>query len=416
MGADSNGGETDKFVLTAEALHKALPKFHFSTQAVHADDFVSPHRAIAPAMHPAVNYRYTRDPDQLVEMENDDPNAPFDSHVYSRYTAPNSNRFEIVLKTLFGYSTVTYASGLAAFNSMLILVNPKKIFITDGYHGVHGIIDIMHKLNGLKKLSLDDIDQAGPGDMIHVETPLNPTGEARNLAFFREKARAAGAILTVDSTLAPPPLQDPIQLGADLVMHSGTKYIGGHSDMLCGIVVIHPDRAQEGWEKTLREERQVLGNVMGSLEGWLGIRSLRTLFLRVTQQSRNVQGVVAWLHKGLEDQSSVIGRTVTKVTHSSIQKDALDEGWLQKQMPGGHGSLFSIWLKSREFAKRLPSKLYIFQHAASLGGVESLCEWRAMSSEDEDPLLLRFSLGVEDLEDLKADLLQGLEALLAEDS
>jgi cystathionine beta-lyase/cystathionine gamma-synthase len=103
------------------------------------------------------------------------------------------------------------------------------------------------------------------------------------------------------------------------------------------------------------------------------------------------------------------------VTHSSIQKDALDEGWLQKQMPGGHGSLFSIWLKSREFAKRLPSKLYIFQHAASLGGVESLCEWRAMSSEDEDPLLLRFSLGVEDMEDLKADLLQGLEALLAED-
>jgi cystathionine beta-lyase/cystathionine gamma-synthase len=299
---------------------------------------------------------------------------------------------------------------------MLILVNPKKIFITDGYHGVHGIIDIMHKLNGLQKLSLDDIDQAGPGDMIHVETPLNPTGEARNLAFFKEKARAAGAILTVDATLAPPPLQDPIQLGADLVMHSGTKYIGGHSDMLCGIVVIHPDRVQEGWEKTLREERQVLGNVMGSLEGWLGIRSLRTLFLRVTQQSRNVQGVVAWLHKGLEDRNSVIGRTITKVTHSSIQKDALDEGWLQKQMPGGHGSLFSIWLKNLEFAKRLPSKLYIFQHAASLGGVESLCEWRAMSSEDEDPLLLRFSLGVEDLEDLKADLLQGLEALLAEDS
>ncbi|KAI7768424.1 hypothetical protein LZL87_013682 [Fusarium oxysporum] len=416
MGTNLTRGETDKFVLTAEALHKALPKFHFSTQAVHADDFVSPHRAIAPAMHPAVNYRYTRDPDQLVEMENDDPNAPFDSHVYSRYTAPNSNRFEIVLKTLFGYSTVSYASGLAAFNSMLILVNPKKIFITDGYHGVHGIIDIMHKLNGLQKLSLDDIDQAGPGDMIHVETPLNPTGEARNLAFFKEKARAAGAILTVDATLAPPPLQDPIQLGADLVMHSGTKYIGGHSDMLCGIVVIHPDRVQEGWEKTLREERQVLGNVMDSLEGWLGIRSLRTLFLRVTQQSRNVQGVVAWLHKGLEDRNSVIGRTITKVTHSSIQKDALDEGWLQKQMPGGHGSLFSIWLKDREFAKRLPSKLYIFQHAASLGGVESLCEWRAMSSEDEDPLLLRFSLGVEDLEDLKADLLQGLEALLAEDS
>ncbi|KAJ4229111.1 hypothetical protein NW759_003834 [Fusarium solani] len=416
MASNEGSKKSGNFVLTAEALSEALPKFHFSTQAVHADDFVSSHRAIAPAMHPAVNYRYARDPDDLVEMENDDPNAPFDSHVYSRYTAPNSSRFEIVLKTLFGTSVVSYSSGLSAFHAMLVLVNPKKIFLTEGYHGVHGVIDVISKLNGLKKLTLDDIDQMGPGDMLHVETPLNPTGEARNLAYYKDKARAVGAILTVDSTFGPPPLQDPLQFGADMVMHSGTKYIGGHSDMLCGIVVIHPDRVKEGWEETLRKERLVLGSVMGSLEGWLGIRSLRTLHLRVTRQARTTEGLVAWLHNGIQDPNSVIGRAVLKVSHASIQKDALEDGWLQKQMPGGYGPVFSMWLKKAEYAKRLASKLYIFQHAASLGGVESLVEWRAMSSKGEDPLVIRVSVGVEDLEDMKADFTQAFEALLKEDS
>jgi cystathionine beta-lyase/cystathionine gamma-synthase len=201
-----------------------------------------------------------------------------------------------------------------------------------------------------------------------------------------------------------------------MVMHSGTKYIGGHSDMLCGIVVIHPDRVKEGWEETLREERLVLGSVMGSLEGWLGIRSLRTLHLRVTRQARTTEDLVAWLHNGIQDPNSVIGRAVLKVSHASIQKDALEDGWLQKQMPGGYGPVFSMWLKKAEYAKRLASKLYIFQHAASLGGVESLVEWRAMSSKGEDPLVIRVSVGVEDLEDMKADFTQAFEALLKEDS
>ncbi|KAK2691456.1 hypothetical protein QWA68_008857 [Fusarium oxysporum] len=402
---------SNNFILTAEAHSEALPKFHFSTQAVHADDFVSPHRAIAPALHSAVNYRYARNPDDLVEMENDDPNAPFDSHVYSRYTAPNYNRLEIVLKTLFKNPVVSYSSGVAAFHAMLIAINPNKIFISDGYHGVHAVIEIMTKLNGLKKLSLDDLDQAGPGDMIHIETPLNPTGEARNLAFFSKKAKETGALLTVDATLAPPPLQDPIQFGADLVMHSGTKYIGGHSDMLCGIVIVSPERVKSGLEKTLRDERMVLGNVMGSLEGWLGIRSLRTLHLRVMRQSQTAEALVSWLNAGLSDSSSVIGRIVHKIAHSSIQQDA---EWLKGQMPGGHSPVFSLWLKKPEHAKRLPSKLFIFQHATSLGGVESLCEWRAMSSRGEDQRMLRISTGVEDLEDLKGDLMQAFEALLAE--
>jgi cystathionine beta-lyase/cystathionine gamma-synthase len=342
------------------------------------------------------------------------PNAPFDSHVYSRYTAPNSNRFEIVLKTLFHSDVVSYSSGLSAFHGMLVHVNPKRIFITEGYHGVHGVINVVSRLSGVTKLTLDDIDQMGPGDMLHVETPLNPTGEARNLAYYKERARAVGAFLTVDSTFGPPPLQDPIELGADLVMHSGTKYIGGHSDMLCGIVVVHPDRVKEGWGEKLREDRLVLGSVMGSFEGWLGIRSLRTLHLRVTRQAQTTEALVSWLQKGVEDRNSIIGKVVSKVSHASLQKDALKEGWLQKQMPGGYGPVFSMWLRKHEHARRFASKLYVFQHAASLGGVESLVEWRAMSSKEEDPLVIRVSVGVEDLEDMKADFTQGFQALLDE--
>ncbi|KAJ3537420.1 hypothetical protein NM208_g6318 [Fusarium decemcellulare] len=286
---------SSNFILTDEALSGALPQMAMATKAIHADDFYNPHRAIAPGIHVAVNYRYARDPDNLVPMENDDPNAPNDSHVYSRYTAPNSNRFETVLRGLFNAECVSYSIGISAFLAMMLLLNPKRIFMTDGYHGVHGVVDIMARTTKVQKLTLEEIDQAGPGDVIHVETPLNPTGESRNIAYYKSKATAVGAYLTVDSTFAPPPLQDPIQLGVDVVLHSGTKYLGGHSDMLCGILVVHPERSKEGWTKTLYHDRQHIGSVMGTLEAWLGIRSLRTLQLRVTRQSENALALVQWL-------------------------------------------------------------------------------------------------------------------------
>ncbi|KAF5013346.1 hypothetical protein FDECE_649 [Fusarium decemcellulare] len=375
------------FILTDEALSGALPQTAMATKAIHADDFYSPHRAIAPGIHVAVNYRYARDPDNLVPMENDDPNAPNDSHVYSRYTTPNSNRFETVLRSLFKAECVSYSTGISAFHAMMLLLNPKRIFMTDGYHG------------------------AEPGDVIHVETPLNPTGESRNLAYYKSEATAVGAYLTVDSTFAPPPLQDPIQLGAGVVLHSGTKYLGGHSDMLCGILVVHPERSKEGWTKTLYHDRQYIGSVMGTLEAWLGIRSLRTLQLRVTRQSENALALVQWLSQETQRDGSLVSEMVEKIHHSSLQHDALEDGWLQKQMPGGFGPVFSIIMKDARHAKSLPSRLFVFQHATSLGGVESLMEWRPMSDKHSDSRLMRVSCGIEEVEDLKADIVQAFEGL-----
>ncbi|KAI8238715.1 hypothetical protein K4K57_002829 [Colletotrichum sp. SAR 10_99] len=270
--------------LDFEVLHQSAHEFRtvdrfFEYQAypVHSDDFFTPHRAIAPGMQVAVNYRYARDAEDLKQGDNTDPNAPEDSHVYSRYTNPNTSRLEMILRNVFRGHVVTYSSGLSAFHALIVCVNPKRVFIGQGYHGIHGVIEIMSKLTGVKKLTLEDLDQLQAGDIVHVETPLNPTGEATNLAYYSEKAHAAGAYLSVDATFAPPPLQDPLQLGADVVMHSGTKYIGGHSDMLCGILVVRQDRVKEGWVDTLYKERQIIGSVMGSFEGWLGIRSLQRL-------------------------------------------------------------------------------------------------------------------------------------------
>ncbi|KAJ5259503.1 hypothetical protein N7478_012484 [Penicillium angulare] len=412
MGSITTPDHGTKFVLTAEALNKALPNMHPSTRAVHADDFVTPHRAIAPGMHTAVNFRYARDPEDLVPEENKDPNAPDDSHVYSRYTAPNSKRLEVLLRSLMGGEVITYSTGLSAFHAMVILINPKKIFIGDGYHGCHGVLDIIQRLTGIQKLELTDVDQAVPGDIIHVETPLNPTGEARNLAYYRAKATEKGAYLTVDATFAPPPLQNPLDLGADVVMHSGTKYVGGHSDMLCGLLVLAEERVKQGWLKTLHKDRQYIGSVMGSFEGWLGIRSARTMQLRVMRQAETAQKLASWLQEQLSDPKSSVGKVLSHVQHASLQKDDLENGWLQKQMPGGFGPVFSIWAHNPEHARRLPSRMYVFQHATSLGGVESLMEWRAMSDAGCDKRLLRVSCGIEEFEDLKADILQGFESLL----
>ena len=291
---------------------------------------------------------------------------------------------------------------------MIVHLNPKRVAIYHGYHGCHGIIDIHNRLTGLQKISLDDDFQ--PGDMIHVETPLNPTGEAKDLQYYADKAHKAGAYLTVDATFAPPPLQDPFAHGADIVMHSGTKYFGGHSDMLCGVLALNPRWADR--KPSLVMDRMLLGIVMGSLEGWLGLRSLRTLELRIKRQSETATALVSWLSSQLSDPSSAVAATVERVQHASLQPEAKDENsWLRKQMPGGFGPVFAIWMKNEEMAKALPSKLDLFHHATSLGGVESLIEWRAMTDRGIDRRLLRVSIGLEGLEDIKADFEGAFKAL-----
>ncbi|KUI63267.1 hypothetical protein VP1G_10411 [Cytospora mali] len=390
-----------------------------SSLSVHADDYINNHRAVAPPLHVSTTYRYNSDPDKLAQWSNTDENAPYDSHIYSRDSAPNTTRLEAVLSSLLGGPAVTYTSGLAAFHALLVFLNPRRVAITGGYHGCHGVIDVVAKLSGLEKIPLEgDLSALRPGDVIHVETPLNPTGEARNLEFYAARAKELGCYLTVDATFGPPPLQRPFDYGVDIIMHSGTKYFGGHSDMLCGVLAVHPDRAEkDGWVRGLLDERLFLGSVMGSLEGWLGVRSLRTLEVRVERQSSSATKLVSWLDGELHKEGSLVNRTVARLHHASLQPEAKEEGsWLRRQMPVGWGPVFSIIMKDEVHAKRLPSKLHLFHHATSLGGVESLIEWRAITDKTVEKTVLRVSIGVEGWEDLREDLLRGFEALLNEKS
>jgi len=270
-------------------------KYSLSTLGVHGDDPINSSTDVAPALHVSTTFHYPRDPNQLhptddLDIPDRPPGGPItaDSHIYSRLTAPNASRLELILtQVLNGAPCLTYASGLAAFHAMLVYLHPRVVAIGAGYHGCHGVLKIYQKLTNCKIVDL--FDEAswdneaegfslGEGDVVHVETPVNPTGNAYSIRAFAEKAHTRGASLTVDATFAPPPLQDPFALGADFVMHSGTKYFGGHSDMLCGVLGVSKARAE--WEKDywgLFGERLHLGAVMGNMEGWLGVRSLRTL-------------------------------------------------------------------------------------------------------------------------------------------
>ncbi|KAI0012157.1 PLP-dependent transferase [Xylariaceae sp. FL0662B] len=413
-GVGGGDGKQDAVALASRLQHLSL-----SAQTIHADDFLNSHQAVAPPMHVSTTFRYSRDPDELRPWANINPQNPYDSHVYSRDTAPNTTRLEAVLTSILHGPSLTYSSGLAAFHALLTFLNPRKVAIGGGYHGCHGVIKLVSKLTGLRTVSLEDAEaELGPGDVLHVETPVNPTGEARDLAAYADVARRRGAVLTVDATFAPPPLLDPFRWGADVVMHSGTKYIGGHSDMLCGVLAVAPRHADDGWVRRLRDERLVLGSVMGSLEGWLGVRSLRTLEVRVRKQSADAEALVRWLARETagRGESGVIRELVDEVRHASLQKSALEgEGaWLRQQMPNGFGPVFAVYMREAEDAKRLPSKLQLFHHATSLGGVESLIEWRAMTDATCDRRLLRFSIGIEGWEDLRDDLIQGFQALAKE--
>ncbi|KAI5296080.1 hypothetical protein KEM52_005775 [Ascosphaera acerosa] len=387
-----------------------------ATLACRADLPLAQTADVAPPIHTSTTFAYASDPDALLPCA-DQPSElpPPGEYVYSRLSAPNTTRLEAVLTALIGAPSLVFSSGLSAAHAALVCLNPKRIAIGNGYHGVHGVVDIMTRLTGLQQLKLDCPDEAlGAGDVVWLETPVNPDGTSFNIRAFADKAHARGAYLVVDSTFAPPGLQDPFAFGADIVMHSGTKYIGGHSDMLCGVLATRNDK----WLHTLAEDRLLLGAVMGSLEGWLGLRSLRTLEIRVARLSQNAGRLVAWLDSALRstDEASeddrAVQAVVQTVTHSSLQTDDME--WLAKQMPNGFGPVFSIVTRTETMARRLPSKLSLFSHATSLGGVESLIEWRAMSDDTVDRRLLRLSIGLEDWEDLKADLLKGFKALAAE--
>ncbi|GJE84420.1 cystathionine gamma-synthase [Phanerochaete sordida] len=378
------------------------------TDLVHADDQVPHGLEVAPAISVSTTFRNPKPWDPSIGLDVLNAWDP-ERHVYSRYTQEVSTRAERVLSKINDGYALTYASGLAASYAALVHLKPKRVAITGGYHGVHMSINVYKRSSKepLEIIGLDD--EFKPGDICWLETPLNPTGEARDMKYYADKIHAVGGKLIVDATFAPPPLQYPFKWGTDVVLHSGTKYFGGHSDLLCGVLVV---KSKEEWSE-LWSQRTFLGSMMGSLEAWLLLRSLRTLHLRVPRQSENATALAKWLSgaAGGKAYDGIPAGMIDIVWHSSLQgKDS--RGWEPSaQLEGGWNPTFAILMKHKEHATHLPHSTKCFIPATSLGGIESLIEQRVASDAGADPRLIRISVGVEDIEDLKADLRQAFQAV-----
>ncbi|ONH65987.1 Cystathionine gamma-lyase [Cyberlindnera fabianii] len=365
----------------------------FSTKLIHADDSKSRVPDIVTPINVSTTFRYPKEPELLHAVADLPDGYPEDDYVYSRLNHPNAVRIEEVFEQILGGPSVIYSSGLAVFNAIMTHFNPKQVAVGPCYHGVRKILDIHTRNFGLKQLSYseEDLDKLQPGDIVHIETPVNPEGYSKDIKWFAEKAHAKGALLSVDSTFAPPPLQDPFKFGADIIMHSATKYFGGHSDLLAGVLCVK-DRAIK---KQLIDDRMYLGTNIANLEAYLLLRSLRSYDLRIKRQSENALKVVTFLRDNKHR-----FKVLKELHHSSLQT----EPFVKEQLPNGYGPVFALNVDSKETAKNLPSRLKLFHHATSLGGLESLIEWRAVTDPYVDQTLIRVSIGGEDPDDLIADL------------
>jgi cystathionine gamma-synthase len=236
--------------------------------------------------------------------------------------------------------------------------------------------------------------------LVWVETPGNPLWDITDIAAAAEIAHGAGARLAVDSTVATPVLTQPLALGADIVMHSATKYLNGHSDLVMGALATRAD--DDHWAR-LKMIRSQIGGIPGSFESWLLLRGMRTLFPRVKAACANAQAIAEHFAKHPR---------IEKVLYPGLT-DFPGRAIAARQMKGGFGGMLSIRVKGGEAAAiATASRVKVWKRATSLGGTESLVEHRASVEGAGSPCppdLLRLSAGIEDVSDLIADLEHALK-------
>ena len=330
-------------------------------------------------------------------------------YFYSRSGNPNRTALERAVAALEGrHEAVAFASGSAATLAVFTLAaaGGRVVCSSDCYHGTaKQLREILPRWGGTAEFvdttDLDAVRRAlEPGaTLLWVETPSNPLLRVSDLAALADLAHERGALLGCDNTFASPVLQQPFALGADLVMHSTTKYLGGHSDVLGGIVVVREASAElEG----LRHFQGAGGGVPSPFDCWLLLRSLPTLPLRVRHQSANALAVARFLASR---------RGVERVHYPGLAHHP-GHALAARQMQGGFGAVVSFQVPGGATeALAVTSRVQLFTRATSLGGVESLIEHRASMEgplSQTPPNLIRMSVGLENVDDLIADLDQAL--------
>ena len=371
-------------------------------------------RAITPPIH--VSSTYLRDADNQYRS----------GRAYARADNPAFDQAEAVLAQLErGAAAALFASGMAAATAVFQSLAPGDHVLAPKvmYWSLRNWLMSFATHWGLNVELVDMTDAAAlqaairPGKtrLVWVETPANPLWSITDIAATAAICRAAGARLAVDSTVASPVLTQPLTLGADIVMHAGTKYLNGHADLIAGVLVTRED--DEFWRR-IKSVRAQLGGTLGSFEAWLLLRGMRTLYLRVRAASASAQRIAEHFAR------HALVREVLYPGLPGCQGHAV----ARRQMQGGFGGMLSICVmgeraggEAEPRAGKRPNAeaaaiataahVGLWKRATSLGGTESLVEHRASVEGAGTPAsadLLRLSVGIEDAGDLIADLEQAL--------
>jgi cystathionine beta-lyase/cystathionine gamma-synthase len=326
---------------------------------------------------------------------------------YARVANPTRSALQTALASLENAEYgVAFSSGLGATTTLMHLVNPgeRVVLIADVYGGVYRMTSQVYEPKGYLfdyVPAPEFADLASRLDertrMVWIETPSNPMLNVVDIRAAADAAHAVGAILVVDNTFATPYLQNPLDLGADAVVHSTTKYLGGHSDVVGGFVATNDPTIAE----RLYFLQKSLGAVPGPFDSWLVLRGIKTLAVRMQRHCENARAIASWL----EGQAGV-----EQVLYPGLETHPGHE--IAKRQMRDFGGMISFLAESEETAVELVARTRIFQLAESLGGVESLIEHPARmthASTADAPFaapknLVRLSVGIEAVDDLVADL------------
>lgn len=369
-----------------------------ATVLAQAGHFIDPEtRAVVPPIHSATTYARDRD-------------YALGDYIYSRDGNPTYVQVERLIADLEGgAASLLFASGLAAASAVFEplragqhVIAPKVMY--------HGLQDWLRILADRRRIGLTLVDPTDPSEIatavrpetaiVWVETLSNPTWDVVDIAAVARIVRDAGAVLGVDATVTPPVTCQALALGADIVFHSTTKYLNGHSDVMGGVLTTGRD--DDHWRDILAV-RKYVGGVMGPFEAWLLLRGMRTLDVRWQRASANAMAIARHFEAHPKIERVLYAGLLSHPGHVTAAE----------QFNDGFGGMLSLMVKGGgEAALSVAKAVQLFVPATSLGGVESLIEHRA-SVEGPDSLtpnnLLRISVGIESADDLITDLEQALE-------
>lgn len=373
------------------------PALHLETLAVHAGRPAEASNAVTPDI--VLSSTFERDASGEVPS----------GYKYSRYDNPNRRALETRLAALEGgAAAVAFSAGVAAAAGLLATLQPgdRVLAALDIFYGTRHLIVEEYGRWGLQADFADFTDLEAvraairpETKLLFVETPSNPLIQIADIAGLAHIAHAGGAKLAVDNTFATPILQNPLALGADYVLHSSSKFFGGHTDIVGGCIIT---RHQDADLARIREHQHAGGAIPSPFDCWLLSRSLATLPIRVRAQTANAARIAEFL---------AAHARITKVNYPGLVTHP-GHARAAQQMHGGFGAMLSFHVAGGQVAAlKLVSRVKLFTRATSLGGVESLIEHRASSEGPGSTTpqdLVRASIGIEHIDDLVADLEQAL--------